>query len=109
MLIKGIGEDKKEGDEKEQSKEEEVPLKKKGKATITNPKPIVFSRRTSRKKLDKGEEQIVFKKPPPTLQERLKDMEEEVGVLNFKIFKYDIRTKQEKKQIEDIVMSKMGK
>ena len=36
-------------------------------------------------------------------------MEEGVGVVNFKILKYDIRTTKEKKQIEDMVMSKMGK
>ena len=63
MLTKGKGED-----EEEESKEEEVPLKKKGEATITKPKPAMFVRRTSRKKSNKREEKIVFKKPPPTLQ-----------------------------------------
>ena len=36
-------------------------------------------------------------------------MEEGAGGVNFKILKYDIRTLEEKKQIEDMVMSKMGK
>ena len=53
MLTKGKGEDEEEGAKGEESKEEEVPLKKKGKVTIT--KPIVFSWRTSRKKLGKEE------------------------------------------------------
>ena len=65
--------------------------------TITKPKPVVFSQRSSRGKSDKGEEKIVFKKSPPTLQQRLKEMEEGVGVVNFKILKYDIRTVEEKK------------
>ena len=107
MLTEGKGEDEEEEAKEEELEEEEVPLKKKGKVTIT--KPIVFSWRSYRKKLGKEEEQIVLKKPPPTLQERLKDMEEGAGVVNFKILKYDIRTAEEKKQIEDMVMSKMGK
>ena len=82
-------------------------MKKKGKATIT--KPIVFSQRTSTKKSEKEEEQIVLKKPPPTLQERMKAIEEGVGAVNFNILKYDLRIIEEKKQIEDMVMSKMGK
>ena len=36
-------------------------------------------------------------------------MEEGVGAINFKILKYDIRTTEEKKKIEDMVMKKMGK
>ena len=43
------------------------------------------------------------------MQERLKTMEEGAGVVNFKNFKYNLRTTEEKKQIEDMVMSKMGK
>ena len=88
MLTKGKGEDEEEG-----AKEEEVPLKKKGKVTIT--KPTVFYQRTSRKKSRKDKEKIFLKKPPPTLQENLKAMEEGAGVVNFKILKYDIRTTEE--------------
>ena len=36
-------------------------------------------------------------------------MEEGVGVVNFKILKYDLRTIEKKKKIEDMVMSKKGK
>ena len=36
-------------------------------------------------------------------------MEEGISVVNFKILKYDSRTIEEKKQIEDMVVSKMGK
>ena len=36
-------------------------------------------------------------------------MEEGAGAMSFKILKLDIRTLEEKKQIEDMVMSKMGK
>ena len=43
------------------------------------------------------------------MQERLKSMEEVIGPINFKILKYDLRTIEEKKKIEDMVMSKMGK
>ena len=107
MLIEGKEEDEGEEYEEEESEEEKVPLKKKGKVTIT--KPIVFSQRTSRKKSRKEEEQVFLKKPPPTLQERMKSMEEGASVVNFKILKYEIRTAEEKKQIEDMVMSKMGK
>ena len=109
MLTDGKGEDEGEGDEEEESSEVEVPLKKKGKVTITKPKIAIFAWRSSRKKSDKEEEQIIFKKSPPTLQQSLKDMEEGVGVVNFKILKYDTRTIEEKKQIEDMVMKKMGK
>ena len=36
-------------------------------------------------------------------------MEEGVGMVNFKVLKYDSRIVEEKKQIEDMVMAKMGK
>ena len=68
MLTEGKGEDEGKEESEEESEEQEVPLKKKGKVTITKPKPAVFAPRTSRKKSDKGEEQIVFRKPRPTLQ-----------------------------------------
>ena len=104
MLTEGKGED-----DDEESLEEEVPLKKKGKVTITKPKIAMFSERSSRRKLDKEEEKIIFKKPPPTLQQRLKEIEEGASGIHFKILKYDIRTLEEKKQIKDMVISKMGK
>ena len=55
------------------------------------------------------EEEIVLKKPPPTFEERLKAIETGSGMINFKIFKYELRTTKEKKWIEDMVMKKMGK
>ena len=58
------------GEDEEESKKEEEPVKKKGKVIITKPPNLstaVFTRR-SRKK---GSE-VVFSKPPPTFQERLK-------------------------------------
>ena len=32
-----------------------------------------------------------------------------LGMVNFKIMKYESRTAEEKKQIEDMIMKKMGK
>ena len=82
-------------------------LKKKGKVTIT--KPAIFARRTLKKKFGKEEEEIILKKPPPTFEERIKAMEIGPRMINLKILKYELRTAKEQKQIEDIVMTKMGK
>ena len=113
MLTKGKGNDIEDGDEEgeEKSKEEES-VKKKGKVTITmsaKTSTIVFSRRSSRKKFDKEGGDVIFKKPPPTFEERLKAMESGVGMVNFKIPKYETRDIEEQKQIEDMIISKMGK
>ena len=78
LLTKGKGEDVKDDEEIEQqeSEEEEEPLKEKGKVTITKPaKIVVLSRRSYRKKNNKEGEDVIFKKPPPTFEERIKAME----------------------------------
>ena len=74
----------------------------------SKPSTVVFSRR-SRKKVDKEGGDIIFSRPPPTFQDRLKELEARVGTKNFKALKYAIRSDEEKKQIEDLVMDKMGK
>ena len=85
-------------------------MKKKGKVIITKPpKPstVVFTRR-SRKKIDKEGSDVIFNRPPPTFHERLKVLREGVGVHNFKALKYETRTPTEQKEVEDLVMDKMG-
>ena len=107
MLTEGKGEDVEEEEEQEQEKEVE-PVKKKGNVTITKPsKPPtkVFKRKYNKKD---GSE-VVFSKPPLTLQERLKNLEEGAGLANIKALKYETRIDAEKRQIEDLVLSKMGK
>ena len=93
-------------DDNEESKfEEEESIRNKGKVIITKPtksSTIVFTRRApkSRKKLKLGEEdveQIIFKKPPPTLQEKLKELEGGDIMENFKSFRYETRNADEKK------------
>ena len=63
----------------------------------------MFSRRSSTKKLDKEGGDVIFKRPPPTFEERLKEMELGAGMANFKALKYETRT------TEEIIISKMGK
>ena len=99
-------------DEKK-SKEEEA-IKKKGKVIITKPaksSTIVFIRRTSRNKLKLSEQvqDIVFKWPQPTFQEKLKGIDSRVGMENFKSLRYESINAKEKKQVEDMTMSKLGK
>lgn len=87
-------------------------MKKKGKVIITKPakiSTIVFTRRSSRKKADKEGGDIIFKRPPPTFEERLKDIESGLGIPNFKSLKHETRTTEEKKKIEDVLMTKVGK
>ena len=91
MLTKGKGEDIEEGEEKS---EDEEPLKKKGKVIITKlgkTSTTVFTRRSSRKKEDKEGWDIIFKRPPPTFQERMKELELGDGIKNSKAFKYETR------------------
>ncbi|WP_044909049.1 hypothetical protein, partial [[Clostridium] innocuum] len=85
----------KEEEEKEETKEKEEkgeesepeaqePAKKKGKAYITRtPKPpsAVF---TKRKVRGKEEKEVVFKRPPPTLQDKIKAIREGAGIANLK-------------------------
>lgn len=64
---------------------------------------------TSRKKVGKEGGDIIFRKPPPTFKERLKDLESGASIMNFKALKYETRNEEEKNKIEDLVISKMGK
>ena len=85
-------------------------MKKKVKVTITKaPKQstAVFTRRT-RGKASKESSTIIFKKPPPTFEENIKNLREGSRMENFKSLKYEIRTEVEKKKIEDVVIQKMG-
>lgn len=100
LLTKGKGED-------EDESEKEEPLKKKGKMIITKlakSSIVVFTRRSWKKGSD-----IVFNKPPPTFQEKLKKLEERARITNFKSLKYEIRIEVEKNQVEVLVLRKMGK
>ena len=110
MLTKGKGEDAKEVEDEEESNKEEEPVKKKGKVIITKPpktSTIFFTRRT-RKKADKEGGDVIFNQPLPTFQERLKILRERAGVHNFKALKYETRTLTKQKEVEDLVMDKMG-
>ena len=110
MLTKGKGEEIEEEEEKDESVEEQVPMKKKGKVTITKASKsstIVFTRRT-RGKVGKGSGDVVFRRPSPTFEENIKNLREGSGMENFKSLKYEIRTEAEQKEIEDVVIEKMG-
>ena len=110
-----------EDDAKDEAKEtkskEEEPIRKKGKVILTKPtksSTIVFIRRASRsrKKMKLGEEdaeEIIFKKPPPTFQEKLKEIEGEARMGNFKSLRCETKNANEKKKVEDMMMSKLGK
>ncbi|GLJ43445.1 hypothetical protein SUGI_0903060 [Cryptomeria japonica] len=75
----------------EESEEEAETPKKKGKVVITKPKPktAVFTRRTR-----KGQKEsiVVFRKSPPTFEEKLKQLEQGSGMSNFKALKYESRS-----------------
>ncbi|GLJ40000.1 hypothetical protein SUGI_0818500 [Cryptomeria japonica] len=92
----------------EESKEEAETPKKKGKVVITKPKPktAVFTRRTRK---GQKESKVVFRKPPPTFEEKLKQLEQGSGMSNFKALKYESRSDAEKMQIEELLLNKMGK
>ncbi|GLJ52461.1 hypothetical protein SUGI_1115780 [Cryptomeria japonica] len=99
----------KETEETEEESEEEAETpKKKGKVVITKPKPktAVFTRRTRK---GQKESEVVFRKPPPTFEEKLKQLEQGSGMSNFKALKYESRTDAEKMQIEELLLNKMGK
>jgi len=68
----------------------------------------MFTRRSRKKSNEEGGD-IIFSRPPPTFQDRLKELEEEVGIIKFKALKYEIRIDEEKKQIEDLAIDKMGR
>ncbi|GLJ28879.1 hypothetical protein SUGI_0569230 [Cryptomeria japonica] len=99
----------KETEETEEESEEEAETpKKKGKVVITKPKPktAVFTRRTRK---GQKESKVVFRKPPPTFEEKLKQLEQGSGMSNFKALKYESRSDAEKMQIEELLLNKMGK
>ncbi|GLJ40249.1 hypothetical protein SUGI_0826510 [Cryptomeria japonica] len=92
----------------EESKEEAETPKKKGKVVITKPKlkTAVFTRRTRK---GQKESEVVFRKPPPTFEEKLKQLEQGSGMSNFKALKYESRSDAEKMQIEELLLNKLGK
>ncbi|GLJ13237.1 hypothetical protein SUGI_0208460 [Cryptomeria japonica] len=99
----------KETEETENESEEEAETpKKKGKVVITKPKPrtAVFTRRTRK---GQKESEVVFRRPPPTFEEKLKQLEQGSGMSNFKALKYESRSDAEKMQIEELLLKKMGK
>ncbi len=111
MLTEGKGEDEQgEEVEDEEESEKEEPLKKKGKVIITKPtKPsTTVLIKMSRKKANKGGGDITFNRRPPILQDRPKELNYGVGITNFKALKYEAKIVEEKKQIEDMVIDKMG-
>ncbi|GLJ28626.1 hypothetical protein SUGI_0564130 [Cryptomeria japonica] len=99
----------KETEETEEESEEEAETpKKKGKVVITKPKlkTTVFTRRTRK---GQKESEVVFRKPPPTFEEKLKQLEQGSGMSNLKALKYESRSDAEKMQIEELLLNKMGK
>ncbi|GLJ12321.1 hypothetical protein SUGI_0188670 [Cryptomeria japonica] len=94
-------------EESEEESEEET-SKKKGKVVITKPKPktAVFTRKTRR---GQKESEILFRRPPPTFEEKLKQLEQGSGMANFKALRYENRSDAEKMQIEELLLNKMGK
>ena len=108
LLTEGKDEDVEKVEDEEEFEKEET-LKKKGKVIITKPtKPstIIFTRR-SRKKAKKGGD-IIFNRPPPTFQDRLKELKDGASITNFKSLKYETRIDEKKKKIKDLVIDKMG-
>ena len=105
-------------DKVEESKfEEEEPIRKKGKVIISRPtksSTAIFTGRASRskKKLKLGEEDAEeenFRKPPPTFKNKLNDIDRGARMENFKSLKYETRNADEKNQVEDMMMKKLGK
>ncbi|GLJ48001.1 hypothetical protein SUGI_1013710 [Cryptomeria japonica] len=92
----------------EESEEETETSKKKGKVVITKPKPktAVFTRKTRK---GQKESEILFRRPPPTFEEKLKELEQGSGMANFKALRYENRSDAEKMQIEELLLNKMGK
>ena len=110
MLTEGKGEDLDEEEDEEESEEELVPPKKKGKVTITKPpkqSTVVFTRRTRKKAGEEGSN-VIFRWPSPKFEEILKALREGSGMANFKALKYETRIEAEQKEIEDMVIEKMG-
>ena len=68
------------------------------------PKTVAFTK----KKGKAGIGEVVFKRPPLTFEEHIKNLREGFGMANFKSLKYEIRTEPQQKEIEDAIMEKMG-
>ena len=111
MLTEGKGEDEEEeesDDDKDELEKEEEPPKKKGKVIITKPQKKPTTMFTRRRRKCKKESEPIFIMPPPTFEDKMKQLRVGVGICNFKALKYEIRTPVEQKEIEDLVMEKMG-
>ena len=65
----------------------------------------VFTHKTRK---GKNESEPVFVRSAPTFEERMKQLKDVASICNFKALKYETRTPNEKKEIEDLVMEKMG-
>ena len=50
----------------------------------------------------------MFVQSAPTFEERMKQLKDGARICKFKALKYETRTPNEKKKIEDLVMEKMG-
>ena len=83
--------------------------RKRGKIIITKPfkTSTAMVTRRSRKKDDKEGGDIIFRKPSPTFQDKLKELEAGASIKNFKALKCENRIDDDHKKIEDMVMDKM--
>ena len=107
MLTEGRGEDE-ESEESDESEKLVEPPKKKGKVIITKPPKQPTTVFTWRTRKVKNESEPVFVWSAPTFEDRMKQLKEGAGICNFKALKYETRTPEEHKRIEDLVMEKMG-
>ena len=107
MLTEGKGEDDESEDSDESEKVVEPP-KKKGKVIITKPQKQPTAMFTQRSRKGKKESEPVFVRSAPTFEDRMKQLKEGAGICNFKALKYETRTPEEQKRIEDLVVEKMG-
>ena len=55
------------------------------------------------------ESEVVFRRPPLTFQERMKELEVGSGMANFKALKFETRTEAKKMQVEELLLNKIGK
>ena len=59
--------------------------------------------------MGKEAEDIIFKWPQPTFQEKWKEIDARVGKEIFKSLRYETINVEERKKVEDMVISKLGK
>ena len=52
---------------------------------------------------------VIFKRPLATFQQKQKEIDFGAGVENFKSLRCEIRNEEEKEQVEDMVVFKLGK